>query len=111
MLGYFMPCTECCCGNMNRAVACLLVASISHGAEPLAITSCCGPVQTALGITSPKISTNVTEMMMAANSGTSLSKNRGRASAAAAFANRRVTSVKWWFSVNQMRLCGKEGMQ
>mmetsp|Transcript_90272 Transcript_90272/g.179627 ORF Transcript_90272/g.179627 Transcript_90272/m.179627 type:complete len:82 (+) Transcript_90272:1085-1330(+) len=51
-----------------------------------------GPVNTADGMISPKIKTTLTDSKHAIQGETILSKNRGKASLAVAFARRSVTS-------------------
>jgi len=57
-----------------------------------AIMICFGPVQTAIGIISPNHSTQVTEIIIAQNSGNSLSKYIGRASIQVALQSSNVTN-------------------
>ena len=69
------------------------------GQHQYAIASCLGPVASAWGIISPKISTKVTDSTMASTGVTSLSKKIGSVSIAAALQRSRVTSIQWWRSI------------
>mmetsp|Transcript_72267 Transcript_72267/g.197892 ORF Transcript_72267/g.197892 Transcript_72267/m.197892 type:complete len:203 (+) Transcript_72267:647-1255(+) len=68
----------------------------TSGASDAAIWSCLGPVMTADGRISPKMSTHVTEMMIALFSSTSRSRKMGSASLATALQRRRETRRWWW---------------
>lgn len=62
-----------------------------------AITNQFGPVHNAYGITSPKKSTAVTDIIIAHTDGTKASKNIGKASIAKALERSKVTRSKWCF--------------
>jgi len=57
------------------------------------------PVKMALGMTSPKMSTNVVEKITASHDGTRLFRKMGNASLARAFVSNNVTKRRWWFSM------------
>lgn len=60
-----------------------------------ATLSCCGPVKNADGNISPKSRTSVTLINTAMNSGTRLSRNKGRLSLAMELRSKSVTSRRW----------------
>jgi hypothetical protein len=68
--------------------------NLTIGQASSAIRNYEGPVQSDIGIISPKKSTHVTDMTIAQNSGTSLSRKIGRASMHDAFIIRSVHNIQ-----------------
>lgn len=67
-----------------------------------AIFICLGPVQSAWGRISLKMTTAIVEIIIAADGGSTASRNMGKDSRANAFAIRSVDSKMWCFWINGM---------
>lgn len=84
-----------------------LIGAVSHisivtiGQKMTAILICESPVQRAWGIISPKISTAVTEIMIAYIGLTTLFKKIGKASIASALHRSKVTNIQWYLSITE----------